>query len=204
MNIVLMTSRSGSSLVCKILAYHGLKWQWKKENPTQVNGKIPYFTYENPKWKKVMKSCAPNKKWPLGTLVPATDDRVSIIDHYYKNSERMDFIKIGVEFAALWMAHADMVGYEVNFIKVRRPPEDVAKSLRRRGVGGFDKGLEVAQRRFKLMDMVPGVDVHTNLLVANDPVTVRRSGIYEALRSCGVTPSQSNIKNAIMKGALHV
>ena len=197
MNVVLMTSRSGSSLVCKILAAHGLKWQDGSDNPSQSGSgdAAGYPTFEHPGWKATLKSTTTNGKWPLGYLVPNSDERFEIMERYYANTPSVDFVKSGVEFAALWMALADNVGFDINFTLVRRPVEQIAASLARRGIGDAALGAEVARRRFKLMDMIQGVDVHTDVLAKTN--LWRRSGIREALEQCGVVPDNNVIREQI-------
>lgn len=203
MNIVLMTSRSGSSLVCKILAAHGLKWQDGDHAPRQNSsgGAAGYPTFEHPGWKATMKATAPKNLWPLGYMVPVTNQRLNIVRQYYEQAEPVQFVKIGVEFAALWSALADDFGFEVKFIKVRRPVEQVAASLARRRLGSVDLGIEVAERRFKLMDVIEGVDVHTDILVNRG--MWRTAGMREALEQCGVVPNNMIIREQINPGIFH-
>jgi len=202
-NIVLMTSRSGSSLVCKILAAHGLKWQDGDQNPEQYasGGAAGYKTFEHPGWKAQLKRTAPGGKWPLGFLVPNSEDRLKIMLNAYGSFNGPDFVKSGVEFAALWMALGAELNIDMKFIKVRRPVEQIAASLARRGIGDAALGAEVARRRFKLMDMIEGPDVHTDVLVNSG--MWRRSGIREALIQCGVKPDHMLIRQQIEPGKFH-
>jgi hypothetical protein len=197
MNIVLMTSRSGSSLVCKILAAHGLTWQDGNRHPEQLprGSAAGYPTFEHPGWKAALKKTAPGGKWPLGYLVPVTDERLKVMLYAYGSYDGPDFVKSGVEFAALWMALGTEIGIDVKFIKVRRPVEQIAASLARRGIGDAALGAEVARRRFKLMDMIEGPDVHTDVLALTG--MWRRSGIREAIEQCGKTPDNILIKQQI-------
>jgi hypothetical protein len=113
----------------------------------------------------------------------------------YGSYDGPDFVKSGVEFAALWMALGAEIGIDVKFIKVRRPVEQIAASLARRGIGDAALGAEVARRRFKLMDMIEGPDVHTDVLALTG--MWRRSGIREAIEQCGKTPDNILIKQQI-------
>jgi hypothetical protein len=157
MNIVLMTSRSGSSLVCKILAAHGLTWQDGNRHPEQLprGSAAGYPTFEHPGWKAALKKTAPGGKWPLGYLVPVTDERLKVMLYAYGSYDGPDFVKSGVEFAALWMALGTEIGIDVKFIKVRRPVEQIAASLARRsgrshGRSGVD--WDVASQRYPRSD----------------------------------------------------
>ena len=212
MNIVLMTSRSGSSLVCKILAAHGLRWQDGNKNPEQNprGGAAGYPTYEHPGWKATMKKTAPGGKWPLGDLVPVNDERMGILNAYWlrqcHGKVLPDFIKCGVEFAGLWMAQEENIHSRISFICVRRPIEQIAASLARRGIGDAAYGAEIAERRFKLMDMVKEtwpfvVDVDTHVLAKTG--MWRKSGIREAIRLAGGEPSNLIIKDQIKPDIYH-
>lgn len=206
LNVVLMTSRSGSSLVCKILAAHGLSWSWKGDNPIQHGDGVTtasYLTYEHQGWKNTLKCTCPSGKWPLGFLVPVNDDRLTLMLNYWRSGRdaQVDFVKSGVEFAGLWMALGDELGMDIKFIKVRRPVEQVAASLARRRLGDALLGAEVAERRFRLMDNIEGPDVHTDVLTHSG--MWRRSGIREALIQCGVDPRHDLIRQQINPAIFH-
>jgi hypothetical protein len=203
MNIVLMTSRSGSSLVCKILAAHGLTWKDGDQFPEQParGNAAGYPTFEHPGWKAQLKRTAPGGKWPLGFLVPNSEDRLKIMLNAYGSFNGPDFVKSGVEFAALWMALGAELNIDMKFIKVRRPVEQIAASLARRGIGDAALGAEVARRRFKLMDMIEGPDVHTDVLVSQG--MWRKSGIREAIEQCGKEPDNNIIREQIDRGIFH-
>lgn len=207
MNVVLMTSRSGSSLVCRILAEHGLRWQDKGSNPLQSarGGGAGYYTYEHPSIKAALKSCTHKdkryQKWPQGEMVTTTNPRLDILKTAMEN-EDIDFFKAGCEFADLIKDWSDLVRVKMNFIKVYRPPEDIAASLERRGIGPYELGYEIACKRLQLMDTVPGITVATNMLI--DRTDWEMSGIYEAIRSCGVQFSEHKILKAIQPEKFHV
>jgi hypothetical protein len=203
MNIVLMTSRSGSSLVCSILAAHGLTWALNNERPAQLpRGEgAGYETFEHHGWKATLKKTTTNNKWPLGYLVPVTNKGLDIMKAYYKTVPPVDFVKSGVEFVGMWMALSDLLDIDMKFIKVRRPVEQIAASLARRGLGDVELGREVAERRFKLMNNIEGPDVHTDVLVHSG--LWRRSGIREALIQCGVEPRHDLIRERINTKIFH-
>lgn len=212
MNVVLMTSRSGSSMVCRVLAEHGLRWKDKAQSPRQHprgNGTHGYATYEHPGLKATMKSCVhkePKKrKWPKGDMVETTNPRLDIMKAAMQRIDSeypIDFVKAGVEFAQLWDDWAALAGRVINFIKVYRPPEDIAASLERRGIGPYDLGYEVAIKRIKLMAQVPGFTVATNMLI--DEVDWEYSGIKEAVLSCGVEFDLEKCRRAIQPEKFHV
>lgn len=212
MNVVLMTSRSGSSLVCRILAEHGLRWQDGGTNPSQpIRGRdtASYFTYEHPSLKAAMKSCTHKSKikrrWPKGDMVETTNPRLDIMKEAMKRCDNwhpIDFVKAGAEFANLWKDWGDMMRREINFIKVYRPPEDIAASLERRDIGPYDIGYEVAVKRLKLMDTVPGITVATNMLM--DTADWGYSGIEDAVLSCGIEFDPEMCGKAIQPEKFHV
>lgn len=205
MKVVLMTSRSGSSLVCRILAAHGLTWKDGTRDPSQSGGpdSAGYRTFEHPGWKATLKKTSPSGKWPLGYLVPVTDERLAIVQEYYEKGKnaQVDFVKSGVEFAGLWMALSDALDLDFRFIKVRRPVPQIAASIARRGIGDATLAAEVARRRFALMDNIPGPDVESHTLVSRG--LWRMSGIREALIECGVEPDHLLIRQQVEPGKFH-
>ena len=152
-----------------------------------------------------MRKVSPKKLWPLGVMVPVTEERLQIIDRFYcqlqKEDRLPDFMKCGVEFAGLFMALADWREEDIRFVKVRRPVEQIAASLARRRVGDAEYGAQVAERRFKLMDAIDGPDVHTDILVHGG--MWRTSGIREALEHFGVTPNSMFIREQINARIFH-
>ncbi len=212
LTVVLMTSRSGSSMVCKILAEHGLRWQDGGFDPKQSSrGKDTheYRTYEHPTIKATLKSCThkvPRKRhWPLGEMVATTNPRLDIMKvvmAFVQGRCPIDFFKAGVEFADLIQDWGDLASRKINFIKVYRPPEDVAASLERRKIGSYALGYEVACKRLSLMDDVPGVTVATNMLI--DEVDWPMSGIEDALWYCKTKFDPEAVRRAIQPEKFHV
>ena len=205
-----MTSRSGSSLVCGILAAHGLAWQDGNSDPRQHYrgpGSYGYRTFEHPSIKAMLKTTIhPEKKcqkWPKGDMVPVTNPKLDIMKRGMQNAYwlPLDFVKSGVEFADLWKAWGELASIDINFIKVYRPPEDIAASLERRGIGPYDVGYEVACKRLELMDTVPGVTVATNMLMAEEDWHV--SDIKRAVESCGVKWDRAATKLVIDPEKFH-
>jgi len=207
MIVVLMTSRSGSSMVCRVLAEHGLLWKDGQNDPVQIGHGVEnasYKTYEHPGWKKCMKSLVSdnNPKWPLGEMLEPTPMRINKLLAYYINQPQIDFVKVGVEFAQCWQEFAAHTGKSVDFIKVYRPPEDIAESLERRHIGSYALGYKVAVKRLKLMEGLPGEFVATNLLVGTGEDQAL-SGIYEALRDCKIEVDYGAVIRAIEPEKFH-
>lgn len=201
MNVVLMTSRSGSSLVCKILAAHGLRWQHGKEFPEQVRRGEghPYATYENHHVKEALRKCSPGKKWPMGKLLPVTNKRLDILKHAMLD-ENIDFVKSGVEFAELWAAWGEVICERINFVKVYRPPQAVADSFVRRGIGEWQLAHDTAQARFRLMDDIPGHWVYTHKLASGN---FYEANIQRAVMSCGAIFDADITDSCIKRGIFH-
>jgi hypothetical protein len=208
--VVLMTSRSGSSMVCRILSEHGLRWRDGNADPYQSASGIDthgYRTYEHPAIKAALKSCIhkdPKKrKWPKGDMVATTNPRLDILKAAmgWPDDLPIDFVKSGVEFADLWQDWADLASIPITFIKVYRPPEDVAASLERRRIGSYQEGYDVAVKRLRLMDGIPGVTVATNMLIHR--VDWGYSGIEDAVLSCGVEFDPDACRRAIEPEKFH-
>jgi hypothetical protein len=192
-------------MVCRVLAEHGLLWKDGSQDPVQlgrVEGAASYKTYEHPGWKKCMKSLTGDGHWPLGEMLEATPQRINKLLAYYISQPQVDFVKVGVEFADCWRAFADHTGKTVNFIKVYRPPEDIAESLERRNIGSYDLGYSVAVKRLNLMENLPGEFVATNLLVGDEEDRAV-SGIYQALRDCQVGIDYATVNQAIEPNKFH-
>jgi len=202
MNLVLMTSRSGSSLVCKILAAHGLRWQDGNLNPMQQTrgGVAPYYTYEHTTIKRALKRCTPDGHWPMGEMVEVTNKRLDLMKATI-NINGLDFLKVAAEFADLWLAWGAMMSEPINFIKVYRPPEDIADSLVRRGIGAWQLGYDVSTKRMELMEPLEGRWVSTPPLANSD---WERSGIVQVLDETAGYHDEKLIKGAIEKGKFHV
>ena len=202
MIVVLMTSRSGSSMVCKMLAEHGLAWKDPTKGPPrqpQHRDRPPYFTYEHPSIKATLKRTTPNGKWPRGDMVRVTNRRLNILkSHLTDDWDDVDFFKAGVEFADLIREFSLMKeAREPKFIKVYRPPEDVADSLANRGLGEWFVGYEVAQKRFSLMEGVDGHTICTPLLAQYQ---WQMSGAQEAFEACGIQFDEDAAKRSIEDG----
>lgn len=197
-----MTSRSGSSLVCKILAAHGLRWRDGNQMPMQQarGGAAGYYTYEHPSIKKALKKCTPDGHWPLGDMLEVTNGRLdtmkSLID-----IKSIDFVKAAAEFADLWVAWGAMMSEPINFIKVYRPPEDIADSIVRRGIGEWQLGYDISKKRMKLMEPLNGRWVSTDSLVKDNWLG---SGIVQTLDEVAGYHEKKLIVGAIDKEKFHV
>jgi len=198
-------------MVCKILAEHGLLWRDGTSDPFQAargNDTHAYKTYEHPTIKAALKSCIdrdPKKRqWPKGTMVEVTNPRLDIMKDTMQRCDNwhpIDFVKSGVEFADLWSAWGALASRKINFIKVYRPPEDIAASLERRGIGPYDLGYEIAAKRIKLMDGIPGVTVATNMLM--NELDWGYSGIEDAVLSCGIEWNRESTLWGIQREKFH-
>ena len=150
-----------------------------------------------------MKSLTADNHWPLGDMLKPTPDRVNAIMGYYINQPQVDFVKVGVEFAECWRAFARDTGKQIDFIKVYRPPEDIAGSLERRNIGSYELGFEIACKRLSLMEGLPGEMVATNMLVSDDEEDRAISGMYQALRACQIEVDYGAVMKAIEPQKFH-
>lgn len=189
MIFVLMTSRSGSSMVCKLLAEHGLKWNdpaCTEPRQRAAGGRAEYNTYENRPLKNTLRDICNRhgRDWPQCHFwtSDAIDGDVVLLDRWYIDQD-VQFAKMAVEFGELAMRWSDVTGITADFIKVRRDPRAVADSHKARFGRDWDNAYSIALKRYALMDQLPGYDVYTDLLALghwND------SGIVHALTRCGV------------------
>ena len=183
MIVVLMTSRSGSSLVCGILAAHGLKWSDGKNDPMGAGGGKPiYRAFENTTIKRTMAKI-PNGKSPRGDIVPVTNTAIDIMKKVMATQD-VDFVKSSAEYVDIWQAWSECVRVPVHFIKVYRPPEDILESWYRRNKGDRADAEKVIRKRMKIMDDVEGRFIATNMLM--DYEDWGMSGIKDAFKYCGV------------------
>jgi hypothetical protein len=126
-----------------------------------------YYTYEHPTIKRALKRCTPDGHWPMGEMVEVSNKRLDLMKRTI-NINGLDFLKVAAEFADLWLAWGAMMSEPINFIKVYRPPEDIADSLVRRGIGAWQLGYDVSKKRMELMEPLNGRWVSTDLLVKGD------------------------------------
>jgi hypothetical protein len=190
-------------MVCRILAEHDLKWSYDHSNPIQYaqgGDTVAYRTFENPHVKEMLRRISPNLKWPLGDPIAVNEHRINFVTRAMVGVN-VDFVKIAVEYADIMKGWCDSVRQECKFIKVYRPPEDIAGSIERRKIGTFEAGIAVARKRLKLMDEYPGPTVATNMLVDREDWVY--SGIYTALGYVGRTLDKAAMMRAIQPEIFH-
>ena len=72
-----------------------------------------------------------------------------------------------------------------------------------RNLGSYGLGYEVAAKRLKLMEGLPGEFVATNMLVSDEEEDRAMSGIYDALRDCQIDIDYSAVLKAIEPKKFH-
>lgn len=200
MIFVLMTSRSGSSMVCRILAEHGLKWNDPNcPEPRQLakGGRAGYDTYENRPLKLALKRIA-DGRWPHGKFWSPRDWDIRRFNEWWK-SQNIDFAKMAVEMAPLAEHWALRYGHDIRFIKVVRPADQVARSHEARFGRNYQEAFNMALTRYRLMNTLPGVMVHSEKIVDhrwND------SGLLDAFADCGLDFNEEAARRAIQPSKL--
>lgn len=206
---VAMTSRSGSSMVARVFAEHGLRYcdpRVPRDANMQWSHKYgSYYTYEHYRLKMACRH-ASGGVWPRGEMVdPATADltylRRELDDREHAD---IDFVKMGVEFYECFAFLAQEKRVRLDLVKVRRPPDAVAASLLRRNhlanAEGITQAVEVAKARFKLMDRLPGVNVYSDMLARGD---WEASGIVAAFEVCGYQFDPAAAARAVERDKYH-
>lgn len=198
MIFVLMTSRSGSSMVCKLLAEHGLKWRdptCPEPRQRAANGRAGYETYENRPLKNTLKAIASagGEGWPHCRFWAPTTPDIDLFDRWW-DSQDIEFAKMAVEFAPLATAWAARGGHDMKFLKVMRDPVAVADSHTTRFRRDWEEAFDYACRRYELMDQLPGECVYTDELAELDWFG---SNIRKALASVGVAFNEAAARRAI-------
>ena len=192
-----MTSRSRSSLVSKIFANHGVWW-----GNTYATTK-GYQMYENQNIKRIQKEIIKPKKGilPFCEELELTEE---VVNKFHESLERyisqqMQSIttargkwsmKTGVEYFNAWK---DLNPYNV-FIK--RDPDEVAKSIVEKGIGGYQQALAATHWRYNYMDRIQdrygGVFVNTDKIINGDYTDIKQAIAY-----CGIEYSKPYVEKSI-------
>lgn len=192
-----MTSRSRSSLVSKIFANHGVWWG---NTYAMTKG---YQMYENQNIKRIQKEIIKPKKGilPFCEELELTEE---VVNKFHESLERyisqqMQSIttargkwsmKTGVEYFNAWK---DLNPYNV-FIK--RDPDEVAKSIVEKGIGGYQQALAATHWRYNYMDRIQdrygGVFVNTDKIINGDYTDIKQAIAY-----CGIEYSKPYVEKSI-------
>lgn len=185
--VILMTSRTGSSLVAGIFAKHGL-WHGPTYTTHPPFGE-PYKTFEVADLKPWLRS-----NYGLNGCEFVPDDRAdefrSVVDGVMPSDQRW-MAKLGVMFWPLFRQ------FKPHVVVVKRDLcASVDAAMARAKDNDRGKAEKAISRRYELMDEViaetGGSVVVTDELIAGDI-----TGISAALRQCGIEPDETIIKQAV-------
>jgi hypothetical protein len=160
---ILMTSRSGSSLVADCFVRHGFGWASNPKRNPQVGRKVIYRSFENQVVKEHLRA---EFGMPLGDPVVPDDDQVRdferLLDEEYSGIAFMNGAAVwkgAVEFYPLWKALPDR--FEVMPVVVLRNQADVIESVLAKRGGGRGKEAEarrITAKRFELLEGIASDD----------------------------------------------
>ena len=128
--LLLMTSRSGSSMVADIVRRHGFYWADEQVRLPRAGGnKIQYPTFEHPEVKKFMRA---NFGMPEGDMITYDDNHVNafraILRMLYQDAQP-NVWKGAAEFFPIWHRLAELEEIEIQPCIVYRPKQKVAESV---------------------------------------------------------------------------
>lgn len=154
-DLLLMTSRSGSSMIADIFVRHGYYWASnEKRNPVVGGKKVRYNSFENQAIKDYNKTAFGT---PLGDMITFDDEHVhqfsALLRHEY-SADTPNVWKGAVEFFPLWRAMID--GDYVDSMTVSvvyRSFDDVIDSVlaKRNGRGDREEARRITQKRYDIM-----------------------------------------------------
>lgn len=200
--ILLMTSRSGSSMVADIYHRHGFFWaRNERQNPVVGGRKVRYRSFENQFVKDFNKT---HFGIPLGDFVTYDDQ---ILRAFYEML-RMEYEGQGpamwkgaVEFFPLFNALAEAGMWNIKPVIIWRPKLAVMESLRAKRQGRVDEAklVQITDKRYEMLGMLASdyayPVVETDALVKGD-----RSSIEQAFRHWGHDYSEDVVLQTIKPG----
>jgi len=131
--LLLMTSRSGSSMIAKMLADHGFYWTSDPtQNPAVGGKKVKYRTFENQIVKKFNKI---QFGVPLGNPLTFDDVHANLFEEMVRNEyghcdqQHPRFWKGAAEFFPIWYAISQRESIEIQPVVIWRPRDKVIESL---------------------------------------------------------------------------
>ena len=151
--LILMTSRSGSSMVADIYRRHGFFWASDESKNPLVGRKVRYNSFENQVVKKFMKA---NFGTPLGDMISFDDQQAAamreLIKHEYAAST-MCVWKGAVEFFPIWWELHNRGDIVVKPVVIWRPMKAVMDSLRAKRQGNVDEKrlVEITDKRYDVL-----------------------------------------------------
>lgn len=180
--LLLMTSRSGSSMIADIFVRHGLHWATNtSRNPVVGGEKVRYKSFENQVVKNYLKS---QFGTPLGDLITYDDKHVSefaalLKREYIMREGHANVWKGAVEFFPLWQALAEEGRITIRAHIVYREMSKVIESVlaKRRGRGDENEARRITEKRYEIFgdlatDYAASV-ILTDQIVAGDFSSLR-------------------------------
>lgn len=154
-HLLLMTSRSGSSMVADIFVRHGFYWA-KNENRNPLVGgkKVRYHSFENQAVKDYLKS---QFGVPLGDLITYDDTHANQFAALLRNEyqgEKPNVWKGAIEFWPIWLEMFRLgVIYNMQVSIIYRDKEKVIESVlaKRQGRGDENEARRITDKRYELM-----------------------------------------------------
>ena len=156
-DLLLMTSRSGSSMVAEIIVRHGFHWASpaaQKRNPVVGSNKVRYRSFENQVVKDFNKK---NFGTPLGEMITFNDlqaDRFEALLQQEYSADIPNVWKGAIEFFPLWLEMEERGIVKLNPMIVYRSKEKVIDSVlaKRNGKGGLAEATAITDKRYEMMD----------------------------------------------------
>ncbi len=156
--VILVTSRSGSSIVAQVFNRHGF------DVGDYENTRFGYGNYENKRIKNWLKQHKPEMNFRLGALCDFVPGVV-----VPKNA----CIKVAVEYWPIFKPLDPVV------VTVSRKPENILASLMDKNPSDDSISRSIIKKRFVLMDKIRkqhgGVDVNTDDMMGGDYNAIRRA-----------------------------
>lgn len=186
--LLLMTSRSGSSMVADIFERHGFRWAKNpKKNPV-VGRRIHYRSFENQTIKLYLKSAFGT---PLGDMVTFDDRHVSEFDVVLRREFEGTrgapcFWKGAVEFFPLWNGLAEEGRIKIEPIVIYRPMEKVIESVlaKRGGRGSLPEARAITKKRYEILHELMSESAYPAVMT-DELVSGKLSSIEQAFAEYG-------------------
>lgn len=194
--LLLMTSRSGSSMVADIVQRHGYAWaRDPKKNPL-VGGLVRYNSFENQTVKKF------NKRefgTPLGEMVTYDDGTMrafqALVKHEYGGLGDRIVWKGAVEFFPMWWGLHETGVIDAQPMIIWRNAQGVKDSLRAKRGGRIDEAAldKITAARFDTLGMLAS-EYAFPVIMTDQLITGDYTSLQQAFECYGM-PLQGAIVN---------
>ena len=182
-DLLLMTSRSGSSMVAEIFVKHGFYWaKDERRNPLVGGQRGRYNSFENQAGKEFLKV---NFGTPLGDMITFTDEDANRFKRVVQNEYttlKPNVWKGAVEFFPIWWRLHEIGAIPSMSVSIiYRNKEAVIESVlaKRQGSGNIDEARRITDKRYDIMEQL-AVDyalplIMTDELIAGDFFSLRQA-----------------------------